>query len=73
MAKNSELLEMTGVVTDILPNSNFKVKLDNTEHVTLCYLNGRLKQHKIKIVLNDKVRVEISPYDLTKGRITFRL
>ena len=73
MSKSSELIETTGVVIDVLPNSTFKVKLDDTEHLLICYLSGRLKQNKIKVVLNDKVRVEISPYDLTKGRISFRL
>ena len=73
MGKNSDLIETTGVVFDVMPNSTFKVKLDDTEHTLVCYLSGKLKQHKIKVVLNDKVRVEISPYDLSKGRISFRL
>lgn len=73
MSKSSELIESTGVVTDVLPNSTFKVKLDEANHIIICYLSGRLKQNKIKVVLNDKVRVEISPYDLNRGRISFRL
>lgn len=73
MAKNSELLEMTGKVIDLLPNSTFKVKLDDTDHIVVAYLGGRLKQNKIKIVLNDSVRIELSVFDLTKGRISFRL
>jgi translation initiation factor IF-1 len=73
MAKNSELIEFTGKVIDVLPNSTFKVKVDDTNHELICYMGGRLKQHKIKIILGDNVRLEVSPYDLTKGRITYRL
>jgi translation initiation factor IF-1 len=72
MAKE-ELLEITGTVTEVLPNSTFRVKVSNLEHNILCYMGGKLKQHKIKVILGDNVRVEMSPYDLTKGRITFRL
>jgi translation initiation factor IF-1 len=73
MAKNSELLEFTGEVVDVLPNSTFKVKVDDTSHELICYMGGKLKQHKIKVILGDNVKIEVSPYDLTKGRITFRL
>jgi translation initiation factor IF-1 len=73
MAKDSELIETTGVVIDVLPNSTFKVKMDDTNHLIICYLSGKLKQHKIKIVLNDKVKLEFSAYDFARGRITFRL
>jgi translation initiation factor IF-1 len=73
MAKNSELLEFTGKVIDVLPNSTFKVKVDETQHELICYMGGRLKQHKIKVILGDNVKIEVSPYDLSKGRITFRL
>jgi translation initiation factor IF-1 len=72
MAKNSELIELTGAVTDVLPNSTFKVKVSNG-HEVLCYMGGRLKQHKIKVILGDNVKLEVSPYDLTKGRITYRM
>jgi translation initiation factor IF-1 len=72
MAKE-ELLELTGTVTEVLPNSTFRVKVTNIEHNILCYMGGKLKQHKIKVILGDNVRVEMSPYDLTKGRIVFRL
>lgn len=72
MAKNSEVIELTGSVVDVLPNSTFKVKV-NTTHEVLCYMSGKLKQHKIKVILGDNVKLEISPYDLTKGRITYRL
>lgn len=72
MAKE-ELLELTGAVTEVLPNSTFRVQLDGQNHIALCYMGGKLKQHKIKVILGDKVRLEMSPYDLTKGRIVFRL
>lgn len=68
-----DILESEGAVTEVLPNSTFKVKLDGIENTILCYTGGKLKQNKIKIILGDRVRVELSVYDLTKGRITFRL
>ena len=70
---SKELIELTGAVTEVLPNSTYRVKVDNMEHVMLCYLGGRLKQHKIKIILGDKFKIETSSYDLTKGRVTYRL
>lgn len=73
MAKNSDLLELEGTVLEVLPNSMFRVELDDTSHQLVCYMGGRLKQHKIKVILGDRVRVEVSPYDLTKGRVTYRL
>jgi translation initiation factor IF-1 len=68
-----DLLELTGQVTEVLPGNMYRVKLDDNQHIILAYLGGRLKQHKIKIILSDKVRVEISTYDLSKGRVTYRL
>lgn len=73
MGKNSELIELTGTVDEVLPNSTFRVKVENMDAKLLCYMGGRLKQNKIKVILGDKVRIEVSPYDLTKGRISFRL
>ena len=73
MAKNSELLELTGRISEVLPNSPFRVKVDNMEQFVLCYMGGRLKQNKIKVILGDAVKIEMSPYDLTKGRITYRM
>ena len=67
-----DLIELEGNVTDVLPNNMFKVELE-TGTTIICYTNGRLRQNKIKIILGDNVRVELSPYDLTKGRITYRL
>lgn len=72
MAKE-ELLEITGKVEEVLPNSTFRVKVDNMDHCILCYMGGKLKQHKIKVIMGDKVKVEMSPYDMTKGRITYRI
>lgn len=73
MGKNSELIELTGKVSEVLPNSTFRVKVDNMESIVLCYMGGRLKQNKIKVILGDAVKIEMSPYDLSKGRIVFRL
>ena len=73
MAKNSELIELIGAVTEVLPNSTFRVRVENMEHILICYIGGKLKKHKIKVILGDNVRLEVSPYDLSKGRITFRL
>ena len=72
MAKD-DIIELVGAVDEVLPGNMFRVKVDNMQHVLLCYMAGRLKQHKIRIILGDKVKLEVSPYDLTKGRIIFRL
>jgi translation initiation factor IF-1 len=73
MPKNSELIELTGAVIEVLPNSTFRVNVDNMPQIVLCYMGGRLKQNKIKVILGDRVKIEMSPYDLTKGRITYRM
>jgi translation initiation factor IF-1 len=72
MSKN-DLIELTGEVEEVLPGNMFRVKVDNLPNVLVCYTSGRLKQHKIKIILGDRVKIEVSPYDLTKGRVTYRL
>lgn len=72
MSKN-DLIELTGTVDEVLPGSMYRVKIDNMSNIVTCYTGGRLKQHKIKIILGDKVRIEVSAYDLTKGRVTYRL
>src|SRR5580693_8086317 len=66
-----ELLEMDGVVDEVLPDSKYRVTLDNG-HPLVAYSAGRMRKHHIKIIAGDKVSLELSPYDLTKGRITFR-
>ncbi len=67
----NEKIEVEGVVTEALPNTMFKVKLDTGQDV-LAYLSGRMKKYYIKVLLGDRVRVELSPYDITRGRITYR-
>ncbi len=70
MAKE-ELIEMQGVVNEVLPDSRFRVTLDNG-HQLIAYTSGKMKKHHIRILAGDKVSLELSPYDLNKGRITFR-
>jgi translation initiation factor IF-1 len=69
----SDLIELTGAVEEVLPGSMFRVKVDNLPNILTCYTSGKLKQHTIKIILGDRVKIEVSPYDLTKGRVTYRL
>ena len=66
-----DAIELEGTVLEALPNAMFKVELENG-HVLLCNISGKMRMNFIHILLGDKVRVEISPYDLTKGRISFR-
>ncbi|MFH0933024.1 MAG: translation initiation factor IF-1 [Nitrospirota bacterium] len=66
-----ETIEVQGIVVETLPNAMFKVKLENGQ-VILAYVSGKMRMHFIKILPGDKVTVELSPYDLTKGRITYR-
>lgn len=68
-----DILELEGRVEEVLPGSMFRVKIDQMPEPLLCYMGGKLKQNKIRIILGDQVRVEISTYDLTKGRVTYRL
>ena len=70
MAKE-ELLEMQGVVDDVLPDTRFRVTLENG-HELIAYTSGKMKKNHIRILVGDKVTLELSPYDLSKGRITFR-
>lgn len=70
MAKE-EKITVEGTITEALPNTMFKVKLDNG-HEVLGYLSGKMRRYYIRILLGDRVKVELSPYDLNKGRITFR-
>ncbi len=70
MAKE-EKIEVQGTVIEALPNTMFKVRLDNG-HEVLGYLSGKMRRYYIRILLGDRVKVELSPYDLDKGRITFR-
>jgi len=71
MSKKEEALEVEGTVTQALANTRFRVQLDTGNEV-LAHVAGKMRKHFIRIVPGDKVRVELSPYDLTKGRITYR-
>jgi translation initiation factor IF-1 len=70
MAKE-EMIEMQGLVNEVLPDTRFRVSLDNG-HTIIAYMAGKMKKHRIRILAGDKVSIELTPYDLTKGRITFR-
>ncbi|WP_305907431.1 translation initiation factor IF-1 [Methylomarinum sp. Ch1-1] len=71
MAKEDQI-EMDGKVIDTLPNTMFRVELENG-HIVTAHISGKMRKHYIRILTGDKVRVEMTPYDLTKGRITFRM
>lgn len=68
-----EIIVTEGEVIENLPNTLFRVKLTNAQRVILCYLSGKMRKNFIKILPGDKVKVEITPYDLNRGRIIFRL
>ena len=70
MAKE-ELITLEGLVTELLPDARFRVQLD-TGHIIIAYTAGRMKKHRIKTLAGDRVTVEMSPYDLEKGRLVFR-
>ncbi len=71
MANKDEAIEVQGVVKEALPNTTFKVELQN-KHIILAHLSGKMRKHYIRIVPGDTVKVELSPYDLNRGRIIFR-
>lgn len=71
MAKSAEKIETRGTVIEALPSTQFKVKLDNG-HEIIAYLSGKMRKYYIRVILGDQVTVEMSPYDLSRGRITFR-
>lgn len=73
MSNKDDIIELTGKVDEVLPGNMFRVLVEAMPEPLLCYMGGRLKQNKIRIILGDKVKLEVSAYDLTKGRITFRL
>ena len=70
MSKTSNI-QVTGIILEALSNSNFKVELENGKEI-ICFLSGKMRMHYIKVIPGDKVGIEISPYDLTKGRIIWR-
>lgn len=71
MSKKEEKIETEGTVIEALPGTQFKVMLDN-QHEILAYPSGKMRKYYIRLLLGDRVKVEISPYDLTRGRITYR-
>lgn len=79
MAKNQnnssqtskDFIEMRGLITELLPAGSFRVKLENEQEI-IGYLSGRMRMNKIRLAVGDQVRIELTPYDLSKGRITFR-
>ena len=66
-----DAIEFQGIVSELLPNAMFKVKLDN-EHEVIAHTSGKMRKNRIRVLAGDRVTVEMTPYDLTKGRITFR-
>lgn len=70
MAKQDKI-EVEGVVTEVLPDQNFRVRLQN-DHVVLAYAAGRMSKFRIRVLVGDRVTLELSPYDLSRGRITYR-
>jgi translation initiation factor IF-1 len=73
MSAKEDLIEINGIIDEVLPGNMFRVILEGTEHQTTCYLGGKLKKNRIKVLRGDNVKVELSPYDLSKGRIMWRL
>ena len=72
MASQKEVIKLTGGVVEALPNTQFRVELENG-HVIVAHMSGRMRKNYIRLVPGDRVEVELTPYDLTKGRISFRL
>jgi translation initiation factor IF-1 len=70
MAKE-DVIELEGEIIDTLPNTTFRVKLEN-DHVVIAHISGKMRKNYIRILTGDKVKVELTPYDLSKGRITYR-
>ena len=71
MSPKEDAIELEGVVVEALPNTMFRVKLDN-DHEILAHISGKMRMNYIRILPGDRVKVELSPYDLTRGRITYR-
>ena len=72
MASQKEVIKLTGTVVEALPNTQFRVELENG-HIIIAHMSGKMRKNYIRLVPGDKVEVELTPYDLTKGRISFRL
>jgi len=72
MASQKEVIKLGGTIVDALPNTQFRVELENG-HIIIAHMSGKMRKNFIRLVPGDKVEVELTPYDLTKGRISFRL
>ncbi len=72
MAKNDDVIELEGTIIEALPSQMFKVELEN-KHIVTCYTGGKMRQFRIRLVIGDKVKIAMTPYDLDKGRITYRI
>ena len=71
MAKNKDVVEVRGTIEELLPGATFRIRLEN-EHEIIAHLSGKMRMNRIRLGVGDEVRVEMTPYDLTKGRITYR-
>lgn len=72
MSKKGDTLEVRGTIEELLPGAKFRIKLEN-DHEVMAHLSGKMRMHRIRLGVGDEVKVELTPYDLTKGRITYRL
>lgn len=72
MAKAEDKITVEGTIVEALPGTQFRVKLDDSDHEILAYLSGKMRKNYIRILLGDRVKLEMSPYDLSRGRITYR-
>lgn len=72
MGKNADVIELQGTVVESLPNAQFKVKLE-TGQIILAHISGKIRKNYIRVLLGDAVKVELSPYDMTRGRIIYRI
>ena len=71
MFQKTDVIEIRGAIIELLPSAKFRVKLEN-DHEIIAHLSGKMRMHRIRLDIGDEVKVEITPYDLTKGRITYR-
>ena len=72
MAQNKQVIKKEGIVQEALPNAMFRVKLNDEEKVILCTLSGKMRMYRIRVLPGDKVKIEMTPYDENRGRITYR-
>jgi translation initiation factor IF-1 len=72
-SSKEEGVELTGAIVENLPNAQFRVRIDDTDQIVLAYISGKMRRHYIRLMEGDRVRMVMSPYDVTRARITFRL